>query len=288
MEKQTIEYGRFGGERALYRSKDLIIKNSVFNEGESCLKESRNLVLDHDEFRWKYPLWCCRNVCVTDTIWHEMARSGVWYTSDIRVTDCLIEAPKNFRRCERLIIEDTDLVDAAETLWSCKDVTLRHVNAKGDYFGMNTDKGTISNLRLVGNYAFDGAKNLLITDSVLLSKDAFWNTENVEVRDSVITGEYLGWHSKNLKLVNCRISSNQGLCYADNLILENCTLMDTDLAFEYSCVNATVNGSIDSVKNPCCGRIECDSIKELILDPEIINPGYVEIVERKNGETSHE
>ncbi len=111
-----------------------------------------------------------------------------------------------------------------------------------------------------------------------MSKDAFWNSKNIEVRDSIITGEYLGWHSENLKLVNCQISSLQGLCYARNLVLENCTLTDSDLVFEYSCVNADVRGRIDSIKNPGCGKIVCDSIGELILDEKIINPGYTEIL----------
>ncbi|WP_289220210.1 DUF3737 family protein [Ileibacterium valens] len=280
MEKQVIVNGRFQKERPLYRARNLELKDCIFNEGESPLKEGKNLCLDHIQFRWKYPLWCFSNVCISKSIWEEMGRSGFWYTNDMRVSDCLIEAAKNFRRCERLVIEDTELLNAQETLWSCQDITLRNVSARGDYFGINSKRGTISNLHLCGNYCFDGAKDLVITDSVLLSKDAFWNTENVTVKDSVITGEYLGWNSKNLTFINCTISSDQGLCYAENLVLENCTLLDTSLAFEYSCVNAKVNGSIDSVKNPCCGRIECDEIRELIMDDTIINPGYTEIIER--------
>lgn len=285
---QTIEDGRFGGERALYRARNLKLVRAVFNEGESPLKEGENLCLEDVQFRWKYPLWRCRNVTVSNSTWLEMARSGVWYTDDIRISSCLIEAPKNFRRCWRLILEDTDLVNAQETLWNCQDIQARNITVRGDYFGMNAERGTFSNMRLSGNYAFDGASDLLITDSVILSKDAFWNTRNVEIRNSHITGEYLGWHSENLKLVNCTISSGQGLCYAKHLTLENCRLLDTDLAFEYSSVTADISGTVDSIKNPDSGSIEADSVGQLILDEQIINPDQIRIIERQHPAISND
>lgn len=282
MNKQTIQNRYFAGERPLYRARDLVIRNCFFDEGESPLKEGRSLNLDQVEFRWKYPLWRCSDVQITRSVWQQMGRSGVWYTNHIQVSDCLIEAPKNFRRCQDLTIQNTDLLNAQETLWSCRDIQVENVSAKGDYFGMNSENGTFVRLKLAGNYCFDGAKNIRIEDSVLLSKDAFWNTENVEVRNSVITGEYLGWHSKNLKLVNCVISSGQGLCYAENLVLEHCTLTDTTLAFEYASVNALIDGKIISIKNPDSGRIVCDSIQSIEMDPSVIDPDKAEIIQRRN------
>ena len=104
--------------------------------------------------------------------------------------------------------------------------------------------------------SFQYCRNIEIRNAVIDTKDAFWNTENVTVYDSVIKGQYLGWHSKNLRLVNCRLSGTQPLCYADGLVLDNCEMADDcDLAFEYSDVNATVNGVIASVKNPRSGVI---------------------------------
>lgn len=35
-----------------------------------------------------------------------MARAGVWYTDNIRVKNAVIQAPKNFRRCNGLTLED--------------------------------------------------------------------------------------------------------------------------------------------------------------------------------------
>lgn len=229
-------------------------------------------------FKWKYPLWYSKDILVNDCTWFEMARSGVWYTDNITVNDCVIEAPKNFRRCHQVTLNHVALPNAAETLWHCKDIQLKNVTAKGDYFGMDSENIYVENFDLVGNYSFDGAKNIEVHHAKMLSKDAFWNTENVTVYDSQIFGEYLGWNAKNLTFVNCTIESLQGLCYIDNLTMKNCKLINTTLAFEYSSVNAEINGKIDSVMNPTSGTIRADYIDELILEKDRIDPDQTNII----------
>ncbi len=178
------------------------------------------------------------------------------YTDNISVTDSIVEAPKNFRRCNNLKkLKNVTFPNAQETLWSCDHVDIENVSAKGDYFGMNTNNLIMKNFQLVGNYSFDGSRNVEVHDSKLISKDAFWNTENVTVYDSFITGEYLGWNAKNLTLINCTIESLQGLCYIDNLVMKNCKLINTTLAFEYSSVDAEICSKVDSVLNPTSGVI---------------------------------
>ena len=121
-------------------------------------------------------------------------------------------------------------------------------------------------------------KNAELRSSRLLSKDAFWNSENVTVYDSTISGEYLGWNAKNLTLVNCTIESLQGMCYIDNLVLRNCKLLNTTLAFEYSTVDAEIDGGIDSVLNPAGGEIRADFIGELILQKDQVDPDKTRII----------
>ena len=101
------------------------------------------------------------------------------------------------------------------------------------------------------------------------------------VYDSVIIGEYLGWNSKNVTFINCTIESNQGMCYMDGVKLVNCKLLNTDLAFEYSSVDAEVITEIDSVKNPTSGKIHAKAIRELILEPTQIDPAKTEITTEK-------
>jgi hypothetical protein len=229
-------------------------------------------------FKWKYPLWYSKNIVVKDCTWFDMARAGVWYTDNISVEDSAIEAPKNFRRCKGLTLKNVSIPNASETLWSCSGVEMENVMAKGDYFAMNSQDMVIRNLTLYGNYSFDGSKNVEIHSSRLLSKDAFWNSENITVYDSFISGEYLGWNAKNLTLINCTVESLQGMCYIDNLVMKNCKLINTTLAFEYSTVNADIVGKIDSVLNPSGGTICADSIDELIIEKDKVNPENTRIV----------
>ena len=280
MDKKIINQQILTGERALFNKANLSITNTIFEDGESPLKECRDIDVKNSVFKWKYPIWYSNNVDVNDSIWSKDARAGVWYTNSISVKNSLIEAPKNFRRCDGVTLENVSLSNASETLWSCKNIELKNVNVRGDYFAMNCENLDIDNLDLVGGYSFDGVKNMTIRNSKILTKDAFWNSENVTVYDSFISSEYLGWNAKNLTLINCTIESLQGMCYIDNLVLKGCKLIKTDLAFEYSTVDVDVIGKIDSVKNPTSGIIRADEFGEIILEEDKIDPSKTQIISR--------
>ncbi|WP_044294283.1 DUF3737 family protein [Robinsoniella peoriensis] len=260
------------GERALFKGENLKIYDTIFTDGESPLKESHDIELFGSMFKWKYPLWYSRNIIAEDCTWFEMGRAGVWYTDNITVKNAVIEAPKNFRRCHGVTLQNVHFPNAAETLWNCDEVIMEQVTAKGDYFAMNSRNMKLQNFQLIGNYSFDGVKNMEIHNARLLSKDAFWNSENVTVYDSFISGEYLGWNAKNLTLINCTVESLQGMCYIDNLVMKNCRLLNTTLAFEYSTVDVEIDGKIDSVMNPTGGSIRADYIKELIIEKDKVDP----------------
>lgn len=277
MSNKQIRQEFLTGERALFASQDMDIYDSIFDQGESPLKESRDICLYNSMFKWKYPLWYCRNIQAEDCTWFDMARAGVWYTDNIEVDRALIEAPKNFRRCDGVKLKHVNFVNAEETLWNCKNIEMTDVQARGDYFAMNCENIEIQNFELVGNYSFDGVKHMTMKNAKLLSKDAFWNTDQVTVYDSFISGEYLGWNAKNLTLINCTVESLQGMCYIDNLVMKNCKLINTTLAFEYSTVEADICSHIDSVINPTSGTITADSIGELILEKDRIKPELTRI-----------
>ena len=276
---KTITQGRFKGERALFGSNDLIINDSVFEDGESPLKESGNIELKNCLFRWKYPLWYCKNVSAENCIWFEMARAGVWYSENLNIKDTEIEATKNFRRCNNVTLKNVHFYNAEETLWHCDGVKLYNVTAaKAPYFCMNSKNINIDGLSLDGNYSFDGAENAVIKNSRLITKDAFWNSKNVTVSDSFISGEYLGWNSKNLTLINCTIESLQGMCYIESLKMINCKLINTTLSFEYSDVDAELTGCADSVFNPKSGKIKAEHIGKLIIERDKVDPDKTVII----------
>ncbi|MBQ7669560.1 MAG: DUF3737 family protein [Clostridia bacterium] len=268
----------FTEERALFGSECLAVNGCAFDIGESPLKECRNISVNGSIFKGKYPLWYCSGIDVSGSTFYEGARAGIWYTSNISIIGSEIIAPKCFRRAEYISLTGVKFTNAAETFWNCRKIKLDYVYAKGDYFAMNSSDIEAAGLTVEGNYAFDSVKNLVIRNSKLVTKDAFWNSENVTVYDSYISGEYLAWNSKNVTFINCTIDSLQGLCYIENLKLVNCKLQSTNLAFEYSSVEADVSGTIKSVFNPLSGRIKADCISELIIDSGRIDPEMTEIV----------
>ncbi|MCD8119035.1 MAG: DUF3737 family protein [Lachnospiraceae bacterium] len=276
-EIREIRDARLTGERALFHERNLRIFDTIFEDGESPLKECENIEAKRCMFRWKYPLWYGKNISVVDSTLFDMARAGIWYTDHITVENTLIEAPKNFRRVTDLTLANVSFTNAQETLWHCRDVRMQYVTASGDYFAMNSENMEISDLVLAGNYPFDGAKHVTVSHSKLISKDAFWNCEDITVTDSFISGEYLGWNSKNVTFIDCTIESLQGMCYMDHVVMKNCRLLNTTLAFEYSTVDADIHSRIESVKNPSGGSIRAEGIGELIMEADKVDVTKTEI-----------
>lgn len=266
------------GERALFHAYDMELAHCTFADGESPLKECRNIRLTGSLFRWKYPVWYSKDIVLEDCVLFEMARAGIWYTENITLIGCTIEAPKTFRRTKGIVLKNVTMPNAAETLWNCTGIQMENVTANGDYFAMGSADVHIDGFTLTGNYSFDGAKNVKIYNAKILSKDAFWNAENVTVCNSFISGEYLGWNAKNITFINCTIESLQGMCYIENIVLKDCRLLNTTLAFEYSSVDADLKGGVDSVMNPGSGVIRAGHIGELIMEKERIDPAKTLIV----------
>ena len=276
---KEIKNQSFEGERALFFSDGLLIEKCDFHDGESPLKESKNLTIKNSTFKWKYPLWYCENIECEGLLLEEMARSGIWYTHNIKMTNCLFECPKTFRRASKITLINCKLPNAKETIWMCSDIKIIDTQIDGDYLCINSENIEFDNVLLNGNYAFDGSKNIVVKNSILNSKDAFWNAENVVVTNCKIVGEYLGWNSKNLTFINCEIESHQGLCYIDGLKMINCKLINSDLTFEYcSKIDADIDSEIDSVINPTSGTIRAKGIKQLIFDEHCIDPDKTKII----------
>jgi hypothetical protein len=251
----------FTGERPLYESRDMELRRITIGEGESGLKESRRIMAESCEFEGLYVLWECEDVDCLKCHFAASDRAPLWYGRNIRLTDCLIDAPKAFRELDNLTLQNCLLTNAVESFWFCRDGQLTDLQMhKAEYAFFQSERLKINHLRLKGKYAFQYARNIEIHDAVLDTKDAFWESRDCVVYDSEINGEYLGWYAKNLRLVRCHISGTQPLCYCENLVLEDCTFApDADLAFEKSSVQATIIGKVASIKNPIPGS----SIREL-------------------------
>lgn len=277
-----IKNKEFGGERPLFESHDLRLENVIIREGESAIKECSNIEAVDCRFEGNYPFWHVRGFLIDRCYFDVGGRSALWYSDHLTMRDTRIDAPKMFREMSDLKLENVEITDADEVFWRCNRIEAKNLRLHGGtYPFMFCNDVKIDGFESDSKYVFQYVKNLELRHAKITTKDALWETENVTVYDSELNGEYLGWHSRNLRLVNCRITGTQPLCYADNLVLENCSMGDDcDLGFEYSTVEATINGQVLSVKNPRSGHIVADGYGQIIIDKNIKGPADCQILTR--------
>lgn len=265
---ELIQGKTFDEERALYGMDGVCVEDCRFEgpaDGESALKESKNVEVKNSFFALRYPFWHDTNLTVSDCTLTETCRAAFWYDDTVTVRNATLGGIKAFRECRHVSIEDCTGV-SEEFGWNCHDISFKRFTMQSAYFLFGASDVTMEESRFTGKYSFQYVKNAVIRNSELRTKDAFWHSKNVTVYDSIVAGEYLGWYSKNLRLVRCKITGTQPLCYCEDLVLEDCTMEDCDLAFENCTVHADIRGHVVSVKNPIHGRITADSIGEIIRD----------------------
>lgn len=283
--RTTITNRQFDEERALYHLQDADVRSCTFAgpaDGESVLKEAGNVHLTACTFSLRYPLWHVKKFTMNNATMDELTRAAIWYASDGEIQHCSLEGIKAVRECERIRLDSCHIV-SQEFGWKSKDITMTDSDIESEYLFFDSRDVKLERVKMKGKYSFQYMKNLEITDSVLDTKDAFWHSENVTVRNSVVKGEYLAWFSDGLTLIDCKIIGTQPLCYCKNLKLINCTMEDTDLAFEYSDVEANVRGHVISVKNPKSGIISVDSVGEIIKESPVMECTAEILVRENNG-----
>lgn len=269
--RKEIKNRTFDEERALYNLKQTDVVGCTFAgpaDGESVLKESRDVNLKKCSFSLRYPLWHVRTFTVKDCELDDKTRAPIWYSSDGVIESSLINGVKAVRECENISVKNSKIV-SPEFGWKSDGLKIENSEITSEYVFFNSKNVKIKNLRLSGKYSFQYMENLTIEDSFLDTKDAFWHSKNVTVKNSTVKGEYLAWFSEGLTLENCRIIGTQPLCYCKDLKLIDCTMEQCDLSFEYSDVNASIIGGVDSIKNPRSGEIVCDSVGEIIREEPV-------------------
>lgn len=262
----------FDEERSLYNLINAEVLNCTFageKDGESVLKECRNVFVQNCSFSLRYPLWHAKKFRLENSSMDELTRAPLWYSDNGVIEACNINGIKCLRECKNISVNKCNIV-SPEFGWRCKKLRISNSTIDSMYFLFESKDVEIENLAMSGKYSFQYMKNLHINNSNLETKDAFWHSKNILVENSVVKGEYLGWFSENLTFVNCKIIGTQPLCYCKNLKLINCTMENTDLAFEYSDVDADIRGHIISVKNPKSGTIIADSVGEIISEDAVM------------------
>ena len=267
---KVIENKTFDMERALYGSQDITVKHCAFDgaaDGESALKESRNVQAADCFFNLRYPFWHDDGLKISGSEMTELCRAALWYSNDIEITDSKLYGIKALRECSRVSMRGCDVI-SPEFGWSVQDIKIKDCTVQGEYFMMRSNRLDFDNVTLEGKYSFQYIQDSVFENCNFATKDAFWHAKNVTIRNSTVKGEYLAWYCENVTFENCKIIGTQPLCYCKNLKLINCEMIDTDLSFEKSEVEATITTPVMSIKNPLSGRIYVPSVGELIHDDE--------------------
>ena len=279
--ENVVRGKKFDEERALYNIKNTEVVDCTFAgpaDGESVLKEARDVGVIDCKFSLRYPLWHVQGFKMRNSTMDELTRAAIWYACDGEITDSVLGGIKAVRECRNISLTNCEIV-SQEFGWKSSGITLKDSSVTAEYLFLDSRDVSLDHVQMKGKYSFQYMENLQIRDSYLDTKDAFWHSKNVTVVNSTLKGEYLAWFSENLTLIDCHIIGTQPLCYCKGLKLVNCTMEATDLAFEYSEVEADIHGHVESVKNPKCGRITLDSVGEVIMTDDVVMPctGTVEI-----------
>lgn len=265
---ELVENKTFDQERALYGIRDLLVRHCQFDgpaDGESALKECRDITVQDCFFNLRYPFWHDHKLTIAGCELTPLCRAALWYTEHAEIRDSKLHGIKAVRECGDIKISRCDIL-SPEFGWSTRGMQMEDTHVESEYFMMRSDHVYLDKVDFKGKYSFQYVHEMVIENSMLDTKDAFWHAQNVVVRNSVVKGEYLGWYSDNVTFENCLIQGTQPLCYCTNLKLVNCRMGGCDLSFERSQVEATLSESPASIKNPLSGTITIPAETEVIRD----------------------
>ncbi len=265
----------FDQERALYGSVGVEVRKCTFDgpaDGESALKESREISVSDSYFNLRYPFWHDEALKIENSVMTGKCRAAIWYSKLVNVKNTKFHGIKALRECADVTIEGCDII-SPEFGWSVEGITMKDTKAESEYFMLRSSGLNFENVAMKGKYSFQYIEDSELNNCDFDTKDAFWHAKNITVRNSTVKSEYLAWYSENVTFENCTIIGTQPLCYCRGLRLIDCKMIGTDLSFEKSEVDARIIGSIDSIKNPTSGTISADEIKDIIMDSE--NPRVV-------------
>ena len=260
----------FDEERALYGVQEIIVKDCSFDgpaDGESAFKEGQNIEVENCFFNLRYPFWHDRGLKIAASEMTELCRAALWYSEDIEIIDTKLHGIKALRECTKVKMSDCHIV-SPEFGWSVHDMEMENCSVESEYFMMRSEHLTFQNVQMKGKYSFQYIVDCVFDNCTFDTKDAFWHAKNVIVRNSTIKGEYLGWYCENVTFENCKIIGTQPLCYCKELKLVDCEMIDADLCFEKSQVEAKLTTPVISIKNPLSGHIAVPGVEEIIRDDE--------------------
>ena len=146
--KTLIENRQFDTERALYFSQGCDIRNCTFAgpaDGESVLKESRDITLTGCDFSLRYPLWHVKGFQMDQSNMDEKTRAAIWYADYGVMTDSILNGIKAVRECHNITLERCQIV-SQEFGWKSSDIVLKDTKIESEYIFMDSRNVTLKHV----------------------------------------------------------------------------------------------------------------------------------------------
>ena len=154
--RQTIAQKTFDQERSLYHLEHADVISCAFQgpaDGESTLKEARDITVKDCSFSLRYPLWHVHGFTLLDSKMDEKTRAALWYDQDGMIKNLHSTGIKAVRECHNLSIIDSTFV-SPEFGWKSSDLLLDHVDITSEYAFLDSKNVTFKNSKLQSKYAF--------------------------------------------------------------------------------------------------------------------------------------
>lgn len=101
---KAIKNKTYDEERSLYACKDIVIDNCKFEgpaDGESPLKEARNIKVKNCLFNLRYPFWHDKDILIENTTLTNLCRAALWYAKDVKINKSNLFGIKALRECKK-------------------------------------------------------------------------------------------------------------------------------------------------------------------------------------------
>jgi hypothetical protein len=124
--RTLVENKCFDEERSLYALKAADVVNCVFSgpaDGESVLKEARDVALKNCDFSLRYPLWHVQGFRLDNCKMDDKTRAAIWYAVDGEIENSILGGIKAVRECSGIHIRGSEIL-SQEFGWKSSDITM--------------------------------------------------------------------------------------------------------------------------------------------------------------------
>ena len=145
MERTILKNRRFDEERALYHLQHGDVEGCDFSgpaDGESVLKEARDIRLKDCRFSLRYPLWHVQGFSMDHSVMDEKTRAAIWYARDGKITRSELCGVKALRECGDVSLRDCRIV-SPEFGWKCGGISLTDSTVESEYLFQQAIQGLL-------------------------------------------------------------------------------------------------------------------------------------------------